>query len=152
MGTFWRPLRADKLEGLGNGGYIRGPMTDSKLLFAEETFVLRGACFEVYRVRGVGFSETVYQESLEVELGIRLVPFESQSRFRLTYKGRELSSSFQPDLVCYDSIVVELKAMTGLTDEHRAQLHNYLAVTGHRVGLLVNFGHHPGVEIERIIR
>jgi GxxExxY protein len=59
---------------------------------------------------------------------------------------------FQPDLICYGKIVIELKALREITDEHRAQLHNYLKVTGHRLGLLVNFGHYPGVQIERIIR
>jgi GxxExxY protein len=69
----------------------------------------------------------------------------------LVYKGKPLRSKFQPDLICHEQIIVELKAVTGLVDEHRAQLQNYLKATGMRLGLLVNFGHHPKAEIERII-
>jgi GxxExxY protein len=70
----------------------------------------------------------------------------------LPYKGRNLRSEFQPDFICFNPVIVELKAVKELGDEHRSQLHNYLKATGHRLGQLVNFGHHPGVEIERIIR
>jgi len=80
--------------------------------------------------------------------GLVFVP---QPRLELAYKGRKLRSEFIPDFVCFGKIVVELKAATALADEHRAQVHNYLEATGHRLGLLVNFSHYPGVEIERII-
>jgi len=80
--------------------------------------------------------------------GLVFVP---QPRLELAYKGRKLRSEFIPDVVCFGKIVVELKAATALADEHRAEVHNYLEATGHRLGLLVNFSHYPGVEIERII-
>jgi GxxExxY protein len=80
------------------------------------------------------------------------VDFLAQPRLVLEYKGQRLKSEYVPDLICFSKIVVELKAVSALTDEHRAQVHNYLKATGHRLGLLVNFGHHPQVEIERIIR
>jgi len=70
----------------------------------------------------------------------------------LEYKGRRLSQFWQPDLRCYGKIIVELKAVSRIADEHRAQLHNYLKGTGCRVGMLVNFGHFPRLEHERIIR
>jgi GxxExxY protein len=70
----------------------------------------------------------------------------------LEYKGRVLKQTYQPDFVCYDKVIMEIKAVSKLTDEHRAQVHNYLKVTGLRVALLVNFGHHPLVEHERIVR
>ena len=127
-------------------------MTDKELLYADETFAIRGACFEVYREKGSGFAETVYQECLEIEFQLRGLLFVPQPRLQLEYKGRKLPSEFQPDLICFGKLVVELKAVSALCDEHRAQVHNYLKASGHRLALLVNFGHHPGVEIERIIR
>ncbi len=122
------------------------------LLFADETYAIRGACFEVYKEKGCGFLEAVYQECLEIELELRSAPFVSQTKLELEYKGRKLRSTYQPDLICFGKIVVELKAVSTLTDEHRAQLHNYLKASGLRLGLLVNFGHHPKTQIERTIR
>jgi GxxExxY protein len=80
------------------------------------------------------------------------VEFASQPRLVLEYKGQRLKNEYVPDLICFGKIVVELKAVSALTDEHRAQVHNYLKATNHRLGLLVNFGHYPQIEIERIIR
>ncbi len=71
---------------------------------------------------------------------------------KLIYKGEAPERTYKPDLICFDSIIVELKAVKELGDEHRAQLHNYLKATGMKLGLLVNFGHYPKVEIERITR
>ena|ERR1700733_12834562 len=115
-----------------------------------ESFEIMGACFEVYREKGGGFVEPVYQECLEIELGLRRVPFKAQQELALTYKGQLLKSKFKPDFICYDKIVLEIKAVSGLTDEHRAQVQNYLRATGMKLGLLVNFGHYPKVEYERI--
>jgi GxxExxY protein len=127
-------------------------MNDEKLLYAEETHLIRGARFEVYKEKGAGFGETVYQECLGIEFEMQGVLFAPQPRLELAYKGRKLRAEFVPDFICFGKIVVELKAVTALADEHRAQVHNYLKATGHRLGLLVNFCHYPGVEIERIIR
>ena len=127
-------------------------MNESKLVLEKETFAIRGACFEVYREKGCGFVEAVYQECLEIEFALQEILFVPQPRLELAYKGHKLRSEFQPDFICFNQVIVELKALKDLTDEHRAQVHNYLKATGHRVGLLVNFGHHPGVEIERIAR
>lgn len=71
---------------------------------------------------------------------------------RLVYKTKQLEKKFEPDFLCYDLIVVEIKAVSALTDEHRAQVHNYLKAIGFKLGLLVNFGHYPKVEYERIVR
>jgi GxxExxY protein len=94
--------------------------------------------------------EAVYQECLELELTDRQIPFVAQPALALNYKTRPLKQTYMPDLVCFDRIVVEIKAVTALTDEHRAQVHNYLRAAAHRLGLLVNFGHFPKVESERI--
>ena len=124
----------------------------SDLIFKNESFVIRGACFEVYKEKGCGFLESVYQECLETELGIQDIPFRARPKLELRYKGQPLKCEFVPDLICFDKIIVELKAVRTLVDEHRAQVHNYLKATGFRLGLLVNFGHYPGVQIERIVR
>jgi GxxExxY protein len=116
-----------------------------------ESYEIMGACFEVYKEKGSGFLESVYQECLEIEIAGRTIPFKAQPELALTYKGRPLKCKFKPDFICYDKIVVELKAVTALTDEHRAQVQNYLRATGLKLGLLVNFGHYPKLEYERIV-
>jgi GxxExxY protein len=122
------------------------------LLFEEETYRILGACFEDYKEKGCGFLEAVYQECLCLELNLQQIPFEPHAELRLSYKGRRLEQFYQPDFICFGKIIVEIKAVSGLADEHRAQLHNYLKATGMRVGLLVNFGHYPKLEYERVIR
>ena len=121
------------------------------LVYAEECYKLIGACFEVYKDKGSGFLEAVFQECLELELGLQAIPFVAQSPLSLTYKGQSLRQRYIADFVCFDKIILELKAVERITDEHRAQLLNYLNATGQRLGLLVNFGHHPKLEWERMV-
>jgi GxxExxY protein len=123
----------------------------TELVHEQETYRIRGACFEVYKEKGSGFLEAVFQECLELELGLQGIPFEAQPELSLSYKGASLRQRYKPDFICFGKVLVELKAVSKLTDEHRAQVLNYLHATGLRVGLLVNFGHHPQVEIERIV-
>jgi len=123
----------------------------AELLFKAESYKIVGACFEVYREKGCGFLEPVYQECMEIELRLQGIAFVPQKPLVLEYKGCTLRSKYQPDFVCYDKIVLELKAVTELTDEHRAQVQNYLKATGLKLGLLVNFGHYPKAEVERIV-
>jgi GxxExxY protein len=122
-----------------------------KLLHEKETYQILGACFEVYKDKGCGFLEAVFQECLELELGIQGIPFLSQPELQLSYKGHILKQRYKPDFICYGTVLVELKAVSKLTDEHRAQVINYLHATRLKVGLLVNFGHYPKVEYERIV-
>jgi GxxExxY protein len=122
------------------------------LLYEQETYQILGACFEVYKEKGCGFLEAVYQECLEMEFEMQGILFVPQVQLALNYKGRQLKQKYIPDFVVFDKIILEIKAVTQLADEHRAQLHNYLKATGYRVGLLVNFGHYPKIEHERIIR
>ena len=119
-------------------------------IYKEETYRILGACFEVYQEKGCGFLEPVYQECMEIELGLQHIPFVAKHPLRLAYKGHPLRHTYEPDLVCFDKVVVELKAVSTLTDEHRAQLLNYLNASGLEVGLLVNFGHYPGLEYQRL--
>jgi len=120
-----------------------------EILFKDESYRIMGACFEVYKEVGCGFLEPVYQEC---EFGLQAVPFLPQVRLALSYKGQVLEQCYQPDFICFDRIIIELKAAKNLDDLHRAQVHNYLKATGHRLGLLVNFGHCPKLEYERIVR
>lgn len=122
----------------------------SEIIYPEESYKIMGACFEVYKEKGCGFLEAVFQECLEFELADRHIPFVAQPSLALEYKGRRLKQTYAPDFVCFGKIIVEIKAVSALNDEHRAQVHNYLRATGHRLGLLVNFGHFPKVEAERI--
>ena len=123
----------------------------TQLIHERETYEILGACFEVYKEKGCGFLEAVYQECLEIELTLRGVPARSLVPLPLTYKGQPLAKHYEADFVCFEKVLVELKAVSKITDEHRAQVQNYLNATGHRVGLLVNFGHYPKVEHERFV-
>jgi GxxExxY protein len=121
------------------------------LILEDETYAILGACFEVYKEKGCGFLEAVYQECLAIEFQLRGIPFIAQQELSLYYKAQRLTQTYRPDFVCYDAVVVELKAVSDISAAHRAQLHNYLHATGQRVGLLINFGHHPKLGHERII-
>jgi GxxExxY protein len=88
---------------------------------------------------------------LEIEFSFQQIPFLSKPPQTLQYRGHTLVQTFTPDFLCYDTIILEIKAVSALADEHRAQVLNYLSATGCRVGLLVNFGHYPGIEYERLL-
>ena len=120
-------------------------------LFEKETFAIRGAIFEVYKNMGCGFLEAVYQECLEKELLIQEIPFVVQKILVLSYKSEPLVQTFKPDFICFDNIILELKAVKHLAPEHTAQMLNYLRATNLKLGLLVNFGTYPKVEIERLV-
>jgi GxxExxY protein len=122
-----------------------------ELIYKDESYEIVGACFEVYKTMGCGFLESVYQECLEKEFIHRCLPFESQKEIEIAYKGETLLHKFKPDFVCYEKIIVEIKAVSKLVDEHRAQILNYLNATQYKLGLLVNFGHYPKLEKERFI-
>ena len=122
------------------------------LIYPEESYAIVGACFEVYNEKGCGFHEPVYHDCLEIELGLRQIPFLHEPLLPLTYNGFPLRHTYSPDFTCWSKIVVELKACERITDEHTAQVLNYLYATGYMLGLLVNFGHFPKLEYKRIAR
>ena len=122
------------------------------IVHERESYAIMGACFEVYREIGCGFTEPVYQECLELKLGLQSIPFQAKRPINLQYKGRQLVSSFEPDFICYDLVVREIKAVSEPADAFRAQVHNYLKATGIKLGLLVNFGNFPKLKYERIVR
>ena len=121
-----------------------------EILYRDESYKIIGACFEVYKQKGCGFTEPLYQECLQVELSLQEIPFVAQPELRQEYKGTALIQFFKPDFICYGKIIVEIKALAKLTDAHRAQAHNYLNATKFDLALLVNFGHYPKIEYERI--
>jgi GxxExxY protein len=123
----------------------------SNILYKDECFAIQGAIFEVYRNMGTGFLEAVYQECLEKEFQTRGILFKAQTELPLLYKGEPLRQKYIPDFVCYEKIIVELKAVKTVADEHKAQIINYLHATHFQLGLLVNFSAYPGVYIERIL-
>ena len=120
------------------------------IIYKEDCYKLNGAFFEVYKEKGCGFLEEVYQECLEIELEMQGIEFVAQYPLKLEYKKRPLKKKYIPDFICFGKIIVEIKAVKKITDEHRAQLQNYLKATGYKLGLLINFGHYPKVQIEQI--
>lgn len=123
----------------------------AELIYSDESYAIIGACFEVYKRMGCGFLEAVYQECLEIELKHQGIPFSAQREFALSYRDQTLRQTFKPDFVCYDKIIVEIKAVSCLADEHRSQILNYLNASKMQLGLLVNFGHSPKIEYERFV-
>ena len=122
-----------------------------ELIYKDESYRIIGACFEVHKDKGHGFLEAVYQECLGIEFGLQSIPFAPGQPLPLAYKGQSLKQRYTADFICYEKIIIELKALSMLADEHRAQMLNYLNATRYRLGLLVNFGHHPKLEYERIV-
>jgi GxxExxY protein len=116
----------------------------------KEGYELMGAVFEVHQELGGGLSEEIYQESLEWELGLRSIHFETKSELKVYYKGHLLNKRYIPDLHVSQELMVELKAVKALTPEHEKQLLNYMHITKKAVGYLINFGP-PSVEWKRFI-
>ena len=106
----------------------------------EKTYAIIGAAMEVHKELGCGFLEAVYQEALEREFRIQHVPYVSQPHIHISYKGKPLNKTYQPDFVCFNEVIVELKALGEVSGSEEAQVINYLKATGLQVGLLINFG------------
>ena len=121
------------------------------LIYRDESYAIMGACFAVYKDKGCGFLEPIYHECLEIEFESQSIPFLSKPPQTVQYGGRTLVQTFSPDFICYEKIIVEIKAVSALVDEHRAQVLNYLSAIGCELALLVNFGHYPRLEYERLL-
>jgi GxxExxY protein len=121
------------------------------LLYENETYKIIGASMEVHKELGTGFLEAVYQEALEKELALQNIPFKREVILPIYYKNILLQKAYIADFICYDKIIVELKALSALNAEHIAQLLNYLKATDLKLGLLINFGK-QSLEHKRIIR
>lgn len=120
-------------------------------MYEDEGYKFVGAAFEVYNELGYGMAEEIYQQSLEIELGLRAIPFQSKQEIEVFDKDRMLETKYKPDLYVWNAIVVELKAVKELISDHEAQLFNYLRISRKPVGYLVNFGSHKELEWKRFI-
>ena len=120
------------------------------LLYANEVYAIQGAIFAVYKEMGNAWHEEVYQQCLERELSLRGIPFDTKRELKIYYKGEPINKTYIPDIICYDKIILELKTVEQLNNEHKAQVLNYLRITQMSLGLLINFRTYPKVEIVRI--
>ena len=122
-----------------------------ELILKDEVYVVVGAAIEVHRVMGPGFLEPVYQEAMEIESKTRQLSFKSQPVLQIRYKEHTLKKEYIPDFIFYDQIIVEIKALDRLSGKEESQILNYLKATGHKVGVLINFGSHPKLEWKRFV-
>jgi GxxExxY protein len=120
-------------------------------VFQQEGYDFMAAAFEVYNEIGYGMAEEIYQQSLQIELSLRKIPFLTKQELQVYYKGHKLATRYKPDLLVCRGVVVELRAVTDLSPEHEAQLFNYMRVSRLAVGYLVNFGHKDTLQWKRFI-
>jgi len=125
--------------------------TNQELLLKDEVYAIVGAAMEVHNQLGAGFAEAVYQEAMEIELRSRGILFERQKRLRIVYKGQPLQCEYVADLICFASVVIEIKAIRETGKREESQLINYLRATGLRVGLLLNFGDPGQLDWSRLV-
>ncbi len=123
----------------------------AELVLKEEVYEVIGAAMDVYYQLGRGFVEPIYQEAFQIELGRRGLPFEPQKELTIEYKGHPLEKKYVADMLCFNQIIVELKALDRLTGVDEAQLLNYMRMTRMRVGLLINFGSQVRLEWKRYV-
>ena len=121
------------------------------LLYKEEVYAVIGAAMEVYNNLGPGFLEAVYQEAMQVETAARKIPTLPEQKLFIDYKGRPLKKFYEADLICFEKIIVEIKALDKLSSREEAQILNYLKATGMKVGILINFGAHQNLEWKRLV-
>jgi GxxExxY protein len=112
----------------------------NKILYKEESFAIVGACMKVHRSLGAGFLEAVYEEALEREFHIQKIPYKRQVKLDLYYEDQKLKKQYRADFICYDTIIVEIKAVSQIPVAFYAQLTNYLKCTKLELGMLINFG------------
>ena len=120
------------------------------LLYKPESYKIIGACYEVYNELGCGYLEAVYQEALEREFKLQNIPYQSESMLEISYKGEPLKKKYSADFICYNKIIIELKALSQLLGDHEAQVLNYLKATDYKLGILVNFGE-PSLRYKRLV-
>ena len=125
---------------------------DKFVFFKKECYEIYACVYAVNKKLGAGFLEAIYQEAFEIELKKKNIPFFSQKELEISYDGIPLKKKYIADIICYDKIIIEIKAVSKIDNQHRAQLMNYLKATGCKLGLLVNFNSFPKAEIIRIVK
>jgi GxxExxY protein len=126
-------------------------LKNMELIYKEEVYQIIGAALEVHNELGCGFLEPVYQEALELEFQYRKIPYQREAKLEIRYKEKLLNKYYEADFICFDKIIVELKALSNLTSEHESQLLNYIKATGFKLGLLINFGKNS-LEFKRMVK
>ncbi len=122
-----------------------------EILYKEESYKIIGAAMSVHSELGAGFLEAVYHEAMLIELKKRNIPYNSEVELSIYYDGQELSKKYYADIICYNKIILELKAVSELNNSHYAQVFNYLKATGYKLALLLNFGE-QSLHYKRIIK
>ena len=122
----------------------------AEIIFADESYKLVGLAMEAHRELGSGFLEPVYQEAFEILLKENNIPYAREKELPIYFKGHKLEKKYFADFVCYDKIIVEMKAVSQLNSNHESQVMNYLKATGFNLGLLINFGQ-PSLVHRRIV-
>ena len=120
------------------------------LIYVNESYKIIGAAQEVHKELGPGFLEAVYQEALALELTSRSIPFKMEQDLDIMYKNTKLNKKYYADFICFDKIIVELKALRELTSDHKAQVLNYLKASDFKLGLLINFGE-ASLKVKRLV-
>lgn len=123
---------------------------NNNFLYESECSNIIGAAYDVHNELGNGFLESVYEEAFAIIMDEKEIPFDRQTQLNIFFRGRELEKYFIADFICYNSIIVEIKACETLKSEHMAQMMNYLKATKKKLGLLINFGS-PRVQVKRVI-
>jgi GxxExxY protein len=123
----------------------------SNLLYKKESYAIIGAALDVYNELGPGFLEAVYHDAMKIELSGQNIPFESEKPLPICYRGHTLEHEYFADLICYDRILLELKAHKEIHDAHLAQVMNYLKATGLVLGYVINFGHPEKLQWKRVL-
>jgi GxxExxY protein len=123
----------------------------SNIFYQNESYKIIGAAMNVHNELGCGFLESVYQEALEIELEYLKIPFRREAILTIDYKGIRLKKEYIADFICFEKIVVEIKAVSELDNIHEAQVFNYLKATGFKLGILINFGE-ESLAYKRIVK
>jgi GxxExxY protein len=119
---------------------VANKKVETEIIYKEESYLVIGKCMEVHNALGWGFLEIVYKDALELIFSQENIPFQREKEYTVHFRNVILSHKFFADFVVFDKIILEIKGISGLTDEHIAQTMNYLKVSGNKLGLLVNFG------------
>ena len=125
-------------------------MNSEKIIYKEESYKIIGACMKVHRNLGAGFLEAVYEEAIEKELNKEKIPFQRQVKLELYYDNQKMNKTYRADFVCYEKMILEIKAVSQTPKAFYAQLRNYLRCTEMKLGILINFGQ-PSLQYKRVV-